>query len=228
LFATAPRTIIGETDANRQTVADLMQLVRVIQVGMDVGGDGGRDLDPSRIYYEGRSLGAQYGTDFLAVEPDVRSGVLLVAGGSFWETIRLGPASRPTAGNWLATRVPSLINSPGITRFDGVPVEPSQFGVPGPPFNENMPLRDGIPIAVRWEDGGDHIIQSPVINDVVGAMEIQEAFENRLWVNQSANPVAYAPHLRKNPLAGVPAKSVIIQFATSDQTVQNPMTTALL
>src|SRR5260370_31383116 len=97
-----------------------------------------------------------------------------------------------------------------------------------PFFNENMPLRNGIPLAVRLEDGTDHIIQAPVINDVVGAMELQEVFENRLWVNQSANPVAYAPHLRKNPLAGVPAKSVIIQFAKTDQIVQNPMTTALL
>src|SRR5262249_52884936 len=62
LFATAPQSIIGETDGNRQTVVDLMQLVRVIQVGMDVHGNGGQDLDPSRIYYVGRSVGAQYGT----------------------------------------------------------------------------------------------------------------------------------------------------------------------
>src|SRR5262249_52478641 len=32
-LAAAPRTILGETDALRQTAADLMQLVRVIQVG---------------------------------------------------------------------------------------------------------------------------------------------------------------------------------------------------
>jgi hypothetical protein len=222
LYATAPRTIIGETDGNRQTVVDFMQLVRVIQVGMDVDGNGGRDLDPSQIYYYGQSVGAQYGTDFLAVEPDVRTGVLNVAGGSFFEGIRLSPDNRSLAGSSLATRVPSLINSLGITRFGGVAV-PS-----GPYFNENMPLRNGIPLAVRLEDGTDRIIQSPVINDVVGAMEIQEVFTNRLWVNQSANPVAYAPHLRKNPLAGVPAKSVIIQFAKGDRIVQNPITTALL
>src|SRR5262249_24644179 len=86
----------------------------------------------------------------------------------------------------------------------------------------------GIPHVVGLEEGTDNMIQSPVSNNVVGAMELQEVFTNRLWVNQSANPVAYAPHLRKNPLAGVPAKSVIIQFAKTDQIVQNPMTTALL
>src|SRR5262249_3839030 len=48
------------------------------------------------------------------------------------------------------------------------------------------------------------------------------------WVSQSGNAVAYAPHIRKTPLAGVPAKSVIYQFAKGDQIVPNPATTALL
>ncbi len=57
-FSTAPpRTILFFTDGLRQTVADLMQLVRVIERGMDVDGDGVPDLDPSRIYYFGWSLG---------------------------------------------------------------------------------------------------------------------------------------------------------------------------
>src|SRR5262249_30899513 len=51
--AAQPRTLIAGSDGQRQTVADLMQLVRVIQVGMDVHGDGVQDLDPSRIYYWG-------------------------------------------------------------------------------------------------------------------------------------------------------------------------------
>jgi hypothetical protein len=59
-------------------------------------------------------------------------------------------------------------------------------------------------------------------------MAIQEVIENTEWVSQSGNPVAYAPHLRKDPLAGVPAKSVIIQFAKGDQIVPNPTATALL
>jgi hypothetical protein len=40
--------------------------------------------------------------------------------------------------------------------------------------------------------------------------------------------MAYAPHIRKSPLAGVAAKSVIYQFAKGDQIVPNPATTALL
>src|SRR5439155_21340058 len=45
--------IIGNRDAQRQTVVDLMQLVQVIKAGMEVDGKGGTDLDPSRISYFG-------------------------------------------------------------------------------------------------------------------------------------------------------------------------------
>jgi len=79
--AAASRSIIRDRDGQRQTVADLMQLVRVIEVGVDADGNGVADLDPSRIYYLGQSLGGIYGTTFLAVEPDVHVGALNVAGG---------------------------------------------------------------------------------------------------------------------------------------------------
>jgi hypothetical protein len=225
-FATAPQTIVSNRDGQRQTVVDLMQLVRVIEVGMDVNSEASRDLDPSRIYYFGQSLGGIYGTVFLTVEPDVRSGVLTVAGGPLAEWTRLSPIFRAgvaylPGGDQLASRIPSLINSPGITEIGGVPVS-------APFFNENMPLRDGIPLTVRLADGTSHVIQSPVINTVAGAMAIQDVFENTEWVSQAANPVAYAPHLRKDPLPGVPAKSVIFQFAKGDQPVPNPTTTAIL
>src|SRR5262249_28246470 len=119
-------------------------------------------------------------------------------------------------------RKPSLRTSPGITQIDGVSVSS------GPFFNESMPLRDSIPLHVRLSDRTNRDIQSPVINDVAGAMAIQEVIENTEWVAQSANPVAYAPPLRNEPLPGVPAKSVIFQFAKGDPFVQTPTTTAIL
>ena len=98
----------------------------------------------------------------------------------------------------------------------------------GPHVNENLPLRDGLPLTVRLADGTSQIIQSPVTNPVAGAMAIQEALENREWAHVLGDPVAYEPHLRKDPLAGAPAKSVLVQFARGDQNVTNPRTTALL
>jgi hypothetical protein len=194
--AAPPQTIISSRDGLRQTVVDLMQLVRVIEVGVDVDGDGTADLDRNRIYYFGQSFGGIYGTIFLAVEPNVRVGVPNVAGGSIIEVARLG-GFRPLVGIALATRVPSLINVP----------DPS-----GIVFNENIPLRD----------------QPPVNNTVPGASAIQEAIEDSEWVSQSGNPVAYAPHLRRDPLDDVDAKTVIFQFAKGDETVPNPTTTAIL
>jgi len=67
-----------------------------------------------------------------------------------------------------------------------------------------------------------------VINTVAGATAIQELFDNFNWVGQSGYSAAYAPHLRKAPLAGVPAKAVIFQFAKGDESAPNPTNSALL
>jgi hypothetical protein len=185
---------IRSRDGLRQTAVDVMQLVRVIAVGMDVDGDTVPDLDASRIYYVGFSFGSFYGTLVLAVDPDVHAGVLNGDGGPGIDQNRLSPVNRPALGAVLAAWVPSLIN------------------IGGAQFNENLPLRD----------------QPPVRNDVPGAMALQEVFDWLAWVQQAGNPVAYGPYLRRQPLEGVPAKSVILQCAKGDQQVPNPTETALL
>jgi hypothetical protein len=219
LTTAPPRNILFFTDGIRQTAADLMQLARVIEVGMDVDGDGQHDLDPSRIFYFGQSFGANYGTVFLAVEPSVRAGVLTVAGEPLAN--RQWGAGRNALGSLLDAREPSLINSPGITILGGRAIGP-------PLFHENLPLRDGLPLTVTLADGTAQVIQSPVINSVSGAMAIQELLENMEWVSQAGSPVAYAAHLRRAPLRGVPAKPVIFQFAKGDLGAPNPNTTAIL
>jgi hypothetical protein len=223
LSAAPPRTILLLTDGVRQTVADLMQLVQLIEVGIDVDGDGLNDLDPSRIYYFGWSLGANYGTVFLGVEPSVQVGVLTSPGSPTIENRRLAALflGRDQLGLALASRTPSLINEPGIMSLDGVAVGP-------PYFNDNFPLRDGIPLHVRLADGTSRDIQSPVLNEVEGAMAIQDVIENTKWVDRSGDPVAYAPYVRKAPLAGVAAKSVVYQFGKGDQLAPNPNATAVV
>ncbi len=192
--AVAPKTLIGSRDGLRQTVIDLMQLVRELEVGMDVDGNGTSDLDASRISYFGQSFGGIYGTKFLAVEPNVRAGVPNVPGGSIIEVARLG-AFRPLVWLSLVGRTPPLANLPGLFQF-----------------NENIPLRN-LP---------------PLVDTVPGAEAIQRLIEWTEWTSQSGNPVAYAPHLIKDPLAGVPAKSIILQFARGDKTVPNPTTSAII
>jgi hypothetical protein len=191
--ALPPDTIVSSTDGLNQTVVDLMQLVREIQVGIDVDGDGHADLDASRISYFGQSFGGIYGTEFMGDEPAVRTGVLNVPGGPIIEIARLSPVFRPLVELALFTRTPSLLNG----GFDG--------------FTESIPLR-----------GEPPLVEAP------GAAAIQQVIANTAWVSETSNPVAWAPHLRFDPLSGVPAKDVIVQFAKGDMTVPNPTATALI
>jgi hypothetical protein len=223
--AAPPRALQLNRDGLIRTLADLLQLVRVIEVGVDVEGDGSRDLDSSRIYYFGASLGGIYATVFAAVEPQIRATVANVAGGPLVENRRLmagADSFRSRLAGLFAARQPSLINSPGVNRIEAVAVPGLVF------FNENMPLRNGVQMTVGLEDGTDEVIQAPVVNTVAGAMALQEWFDRAAWAAQAANPVAYAPRLRRNPLPGAPARPVLFTFALGDQSTPNPNTTAIL
>src|SRR5262249_15934452 len=70
--------------------------------------------------------------------------------------------------------------------------------------------------------------QPPVVNDVPGAIAIQQELDRLEWATQSSNPVAYAPHLRKAPLAGVPPRPVLFMFAKGDKSAPNPTEPAIL
>jgi hypothetical protein len=202
--AAASKSIISSRDGLRQTVIDLMQLVRQIEAGIDVDGDGSVDFDAGRIYYAGQSFGGIYGTIFLGVEPSLKAGVPNVPGGSIIEIVRLSPSFRLLGAIALATRQPPLINLPPLPPPAAFP-----FNLV---FNENIPLRD----------------QPPVINNVAGALQIAELFDRTEWVSQSGNPVSYAQFIRKEPLHGNAVKPVIFQFAKGDMTVPNPTTSAIL
>jgi hypothetical protein len=134
-------SLIGNRDGLRQTVVDIMQLVKELKAGIDVDGDGTPDLSTSRIYYSGQSFGGIYGTQLLGLEPDIRAGVPNVAGGSIIEVARLG-VFRPLVGLALLTRTPSLYNA--------------QPNASATNFNENMPLRN-LPLVVDTVPGAEAI-----------------------------------------------------------------------
>jgi Bacterial Ig-like domain len=198
---------LGARDTIRQTVIDYLQLAREIQVGVDVDGDGRPDLDPSRITYYGMSFGGgALGPTFMAVESDMRYGALGSAGGlnSRWDILRLRPSARSQVGAVLQSRVPSLLNSPGLTEWGGIPVNP-------PYFNENIPLRN----------------QPFVTDHVDGAMDIQKYMDNVAWLAASGDGASYVPHIRKEPLPGNSPKSVLFMMQKGDQSAPNPRSTQL-
>lgn len=106
----SPATPFGFRDCLRQTTVDLLQLVRVLRAGLDVDGDGTPDFDRDRIYYAGQSLGAMYGTMFMALEPLVQRGALHAGGGSVVDIARWSPVRRGQSLPILGLRKPSLLN----------------------------------------------------------------------------------------------------------------------
>jgi hypothetical protein len=205
--AAAPRTwTISLRDSHRQTVIDLMQLVKVIEVGMDVDGDSTADLDSSRIYFQGSSAGPLLGTSFVALDPSVAVAALSTAPGLIPEHARWQPIRRSAIGAALQARTPSLINAPGLVEIDGV-------ATAAPHFNENKPLRD----------------QPIVINTVTGATAIQQALEfAELGAEAGIGPVPWARHLRRDPLTGSYPKSILFQIALGDQNAVNPGSSAIV
>ncbi|HWC97327.1 MAG TPA: Ig-like domain-containing protein [Candidatus Sulfopaludibacter sp.] len=148
----------GTRDCFRQTVVDLMQLARIIRSGLDLDGDGVPDLDGTHIYYAGESLGAMYGTMFMAVEPTVRAAALNVGGASAEDIARWSPAYRSLSNQALGQRIPSLLNQGSTYNEDYV--------LPGQPVH-NVTVPGALPIqaffdTVEWlGNSGDPIAFAP-------------------------------------------------------------------
>ena len=77
---------------------------------------------------------------------------------------------------------------------------------------DNYPLRD-----------------EPVrVNNVAGAIAIQNLLETMRWIEAPGSAGNYAPHLRTATLPDVPIKSVLFMQAVGDQVVPGPASTALM
>ncbi len=212
---------IGPRDCFRQTAVDLMQLVRAIREGLDLDGDGQPDLDPTRIYYAGDSLGSLYGTVMLAVEPSVRAAVLTVGGGTAVDIARWSPAYRDLATQSLQLRLPSLLNQgstynedyvlPGqpvkITTVPGALAIQSAFetdewlGMQGDPIAfaphlkpsplPGVPVR---PVLVQFARA-DRTMPNPATTNLIRAAGLQSS----TWVYRHDLALAQAPDLPLDP-----------------------------
>lgn len=118
-----PGTPLVIRDCLRQTAIDYMQLVHAIRLGIDLDGDGRRDLDPGTLHYLGQSLGGMYGTLLLAAEPEVTAAVLNVPPGSGIETGRLASSASFQFVSTIALglRQPVLLNR-GLNYVDQMPL----------------------------------------------------------------------------------------------------------
>lgn len=72
-------------DNFRMSAWDRLQVVRAIQAGWDVDGDGTADLDPDELQYAGASLGGILGPGLMALAPEIQAGALIVPGGGLMD-----------------------------------------------------------------------------------------------------------------------------------------------
>src|SRR5262249_24575332 len=70
--------------------------------------------------------------------------------------------------------------------------------------------------------------QPAKVNDVAGAIEVQNFFATMDWMQSSGDPLSYATHLALSPLPNVPAKKAMFLIATGDRTVPNPQESSLI
>src|SRR5207253_793752 len=120
---------------------------------------------------------------------------------------RLSPPARGPVGQILGARVPSLLNSPGLTSIGGVAV-----GIPY--FNENMPLRGDKPVFQNNRD-------------IPGAVAIQQVLERAEWATVPGGAAAFAPYLRTSPLDAAGPRRVLVQVSRGDQNVEGPAAAAM-
>lgn len=153
---------VGLRDGLIQTAVNVMAMVRTIEQGVDMLGDGTVTLQKHVLGYYGQSFGAIYGTMVMATDTHLTVGVLNVGGGPIIEIARLS-GFRNLLADTLRVSRPTLLNGgPGLNGF-----------------TESMPLRLDPPVtspypgattiqryfdhAVWQERAGDPVAFAPLL-----------------------------------------------------------------
>jgi hypothetical protein len=132
-----------------------------------------------------------------------------------------------TIFNALEPKVPiAVLNVGGGTVEDIVRWSSAYHGLAAGLLAQRVPslLNEGD----TFNDNYPFPYEPVVVNNVPGAIPIQNAFELYEWYDSPGDPVYYAPHLVSSSLPGVEAKYILWQMARADQTMPNPATTRLI
>jgi hypothetical protein len=95
LQAAGPLDALALRDNWRQSTYDKLALIELLLGGLDVDDDGDVDLDSGRMAYLGVSLGGIMGPELLALSPDLKAAVLVVAGGRVSDILQFGSMFAP-------------------------------------------------------------------------------------------------------------------------------------
>lgn len=175
-------------DIFRQTNADQMAVVRVVQAGIDADGDGVSDVAGDRISYLGVSLGGILGATAIAVEPALAVAVLNVAGGRV-AFLGNNPGTRPIYAQYYAAQVQLDIDSP---EFDTVLQRLFELG------QQALDPADPLNYARRW-----HL--EPFASFATRRVLMQEGIGDLLVNNDSTEALAAAGGLAADEAMSDPA-----------------------
>jgi len=233
-------------DCFRQTAADYLQLIHAIRDGIDLDGDGRRDLDPSGIQYFGQSLGGGYGALVTALAPEVAAAVLNVAPGTSVDLLRLSPGLRDNATRiLLGRRQPSLLDARGgfdeeiPFRYEGVRIRSEGNAAALQDFFERLEWIEFVSpasVAPHWKQStlpghsvhrvliqmalGDRTVPNPSTTLLVRAANLRE--QTSLYRHDLA--LALAPDLDPNPHTFLiplgPPVAQAVGFAALQQAIQ--------
>jgi len=184
-------------DNFRQGSVDLLQLVRLIEAGIDLDGDGGSELDPGALVFLGRSLGGVIGGVFAALEPRVTAAVLNVPGGRLSQ---IAGAASPFAEPFLAR----------FARASGIPVRVCGGSPTGPECTGDDDCA-----------AGEQCLRNPDFTLLLESAALD--WQTQLDPGDGA---CYARWLRIEPRGSGP-KPVLVQEGIGDMILGNPLTEAL-
>lgn len=168
-------------DVFRQSIADQMAVLRAIEAGIDVDGDGSADVDATRMSYLGISLGGMLGSTLVAVEEILPVAVLNVAGGRvafLGQSIGL----RDLVSGELSAEVGLTIDDPDFQIYLRRTLESGQHA---------MDKVDPLNFARRW-------FLEPFSPETVHRVLLQEGIGDELVDNASTEALADAGGLIAN------------------------------
>lgn len=175
-FFNAFNNIAGVGDNFRQTCADLMQLVRLIQSN-SIDGQLGVNIDENNIFYIGHSLGGIMGSCLAAFEPDVKAFVVNATGGGLTSQLLLNSS--------IGAGALSSLNQ--IFGLDPANVE-DKFGIFVNLTQTMLDRGDPAAEAPAW-------IQSPVVGGPRNIMQISDD-SDEVVPNQANETVGIAAGLQ--------------------------------
>jgi hypothetical protein len=214
-FFQAFHNFVGIRDNFRQTYADLLSLVRLIQ-GHSIDTALGTTINDGEIFYMGHSLGGLMGSGFVPIEPDLQASLLNATGGGLTGQLFINSS--------IGGGAQSLVN--GILGLDPANL-PDQFSFQPNIVQSIIDPADGINSAslllnpdaggprnvIQVEDFGDQVVpnQANEALALAAGLPIFDPFVQNLHQSALSLPIVSTPRTVSANVAAGAATAALLQ-----------------